>query len=100
MVVDYSLSTDPRKRVFTAEGYQTDETIRCTVQMSIDKISINFKSYADGKITDSRGNNVYSVGDTLLSLEKQGGRTLTHWQAYPLPDDKPRPPEIDFVQAR
>ena len=100
VVVDYDLVLAPSKCVFTAEGYQTDDTIRCTARATGDKVDIAFKSYGDGTTKDARGASEYSVGETLFSLERRGGSVLTHWRGYPAPDDKPHPPEVDFVVAR
>ena len=100
VVVDYKLELKPGKCVFSAEGYQTDEIILCTTMSLPSGLAVKFKSYGDGKVTDLRGNAVYSVGDTLFALEKKGGEIVTHWEGYPLPDDKPHRPTIDFRRVR
>lgn len=100
VVVDYDLSLGPQRCVFTAEGYQTDETILCVAHPSADKMRITFKSYGDGKVVDARGNSVYSAGDTLFDLERRGGRLVTRWEGYPLPDDRPHAPAVNFVEVR
>ncbi len=100
VVVNYGLTLDPKTCVFTAEGYQTDETIRCSTKASAGKIDVDFATYGDGKLTDLRGNAVYQPGDVLFSLERRGAQVVTHWQAYPLPDDAPHKPAVDFVRSR
>ena len=99
VVVNFSLTLDPKTCLFTAEGYQTDETIRCSTKTSAGKIDVDFTSYGDGKLTDLRGNAVYQPGDILFSLERRGGQVVTHWQAYPLPDDTPHKPVVNFVRS-
>ena len=100
VVVDYRLVLGPGECRFTAEGYQTDETIRCSTKIKPGKIDIDFASYGDGKLTDMRGNAVYQPGDILFSLERHDGHVLTHWQAYPLPDDAPHKPAVNFIRGR
>ena len=99
VVVDYRLTLDLARCLFTAKGYQTDETIRCSTKASAGKVDIDFASYGDGKLTDLRGNAVYQPGDVLFSLERRGGQIVTHWQAYPLPDDTPHKPAVNFVRS-
>ena len=47
-----------------------------------------------------RGNAVYQPGQVLFSLQRQSGRIVTHWQAYPLPDERPHKPTVAFVRSR
>jgi hypothetical protein len=98
MVVTYTLTLTGSSCRFSAEGYQTDETILCSARPVPTGVDVAFKSYADGKTTDKYGNAVYSPGDPLFSLEKAGGKILTHWKGYPLPDEKPHPKGVYFTR--
>lgn len=98
VTVTYTLVLTPSSCRFTAEGYQTDETILCSTKAAASGLDVAFKSYDDGKTTDKYGNAVYSVGDPLFSLERSGGKLLTHWKGYPLPDEKPHPKGVYFTR--
>lgn len=98
MVVSYTLTLAPGACRFTAEGYQTDETILCEAKQTPAGLDIDFKSYGDGKATDAYGNAEYTVGQALFTLQNKGGKTLTAWKAYPLPDEKPHPTAVYFVR--
>ncbi len=95
-IVSYTLTIGPSTCRLDASGFQTDETILCTTRSGAGKVDVLFKSYGDGGTTDRYGNPVYSVGDPLFALEQAGGRLLTRWKGYALPDDKPHPPGLFF----
>lgn len=88
VVVTYELTVTPTSCTFSAEGYQTEETILCTVRTVANGIEVRFRSYGNGAVADKYGNNDYSVGDPLFALERRGGKLLTHWKGYSLPDGK------------
>ncbi len=96
VTVSYRLTLAPGMCRFTAQGYQTDDTILCTAAPHANATDIRFKSYGDGKLTDKYGNPEYAVGDHLFMLEHDGARLLTTWKGYPLPDDKPHPKGVYF----
>lgn len=98
MVVSYTLTLTQSACRLTAEGYQTDETILCEAKQTPAGLDIGFKSYGNGKTTDAYGNAEYSVGQALFTLQNKGGKTLTAWKAYPLPDEKPHPTAVYFVR--
>ena len=100
VIVSYELVITPKSCRLRAEGYQTDETILCGVTPRASGIEITFKSYGDGGVTDKYGNAVYSVGDPLFALERRGGKLLTRWKGYPLPDDKAHPAGMYFRRVR
>lgn len=100
VTVAYTLTLTPSSCTFSAEGYQTDETIACTTKRDARAIDIAFRSYSDGGVTDRYGNAVYAVGDPLFSLENKNGTLITHWKGYALPDDKPHGPAVFFSMTR
>ncbi len=97
-VVTYTLMLTPTTCRFSAEGYQTDEDITCTATRTSDRVDVAFKSYADGSTNDAYGNAVYSVGDSLFALERNGAQVFTRWKGYTLPDEKPHRPAVYFTR--
>jgi hypothetical protein len=72
-----------------ADGYQTYDRILCTTAVKNNRLTLQFKSYADGKIANEIGVERYKVGETLFSLEKSSAtndkkqnRYIPHWGAY------------------
>ena len=70
-------------------GYQKDETILCTTTINNNRLALQFKSYADGRMVNKYDVARYRVGETLFSLEKysakNGGKQnqyIPHWLAY------------------
>lgn len=96
VVVTYTLNLGPSSCLLSAEGYQTDETIRCAARPNATGLDIQFKSYGDGRVVDLRGNAVYQVGQTLFTLQRSGARILTDWRAYTLPDEAPHSKGVYF----
>jgi hypothetical protein len=97
-VVTYTLVLTPTTCRFSAEGYQTDEDILCTATRTPERVDVAFKSYADGSTNDAYGNAVYSVGDSLFALERNGAQVFTRWKGYTLPDEKPHRPAVYFTR--
>lgn len=97
-VVTYTLALTPTSCRFSADGYQTDEDIMCTATRTPNSVNVAFKSYADGGTTDRYGNAVYSVGDPLFALERNGAKVFTRWKGYTLPDEKPHRPAVYFTR--
>jgi hypothetical protein len=96
MVVAYRLDLAPGTCRLHAEGYQTDETIRCAATAAGTTLRISFTSYDDGKTTNKYGVALYKPGAALFTLTRQGAKVLTTFAAYTLPDDKPHPPGVYF----
>ena len=97
-IVTYTLVLTPTTCRFSAEGYQTDEDILCTATRTPERVDVAFKSYADGSTNDAYGNAVYSVGDSLFALERNGAQVFTRWKGYTLPDEKPHRPAVYFTR--
>ena len=79
-----------------ADGYQTYDRILCTTAMDKNRLTLQFKSYPDGKIVNPIGVVEYKVGETLFSLEKstaknekKQNRYIPHWGTYtPFGDER------------
>ncbi len=65
-----------------AQGYQTDEEIRCTAAPRGSGLELRFKSYADGQTVNKYGTKIYTVGEPLLTLSRPGGKLVTRFQGY------------------
>jgi hypothetical protein len=98
MVVSYRLEIAPGTCRLTAQGYQTDQVIRCTTRATGAGLDIQFASYGDGRAVDAYGNAEYQPGQTLLTLAQRSGRVTTAWKAFTLPDEKPHPVGVYFVR--
>jgi len=98
IVVSYTLVLSPGSCRFTARGFQTDEDIVCTARATPGKLAVAFRRYGDGGTTDRYGNAVYAVGDTLFALERRGGRVITRWKGYTLPDERLHRPAVYFTR--
>jgi hypothetical protein len=66
--------------VIKAEGYQTDEAVRCDTRTSGHQIDLLFNSYPNGSTTNQFGVNVYTKGDELLSLIRLKLNNQTKYQ--------------------
>lgn len=72
-----------------ADGYQTQDRIRCTAITDKNRLTLQFKSYPDGSIVNPIGVEEYKVGEILFSLEPATAKTkqkqnryLVRWGAY------------------
>ena len=71
-----------------ADGYQTYDRILCTTAMNKNQLTLQFKSYADGRLVNKYDVARYKVGETLFLLEKadtknaKKNRYIAHWGAY------------------
>jgi hypothetical protein len=70
-------------------GFQRYETLLCTAAINKNQMTIQFKSYEDGRIVNKSDVEVYKVGETLFSLEKYSAtnekkqnRYIPRWGAY------------------
>jgi hypothetical protein len=83
MVVEYTLHLQGSTCTLQAEGYQTDESLLCTVQPVGSALEIRFRSFADGTTKNSYGNEPYHPGQPLFTLtHTPNGRIVTRWGAY------------------
>ena len=65
-----------------AEGYQTNEHIRCKATANGDKLDVTFVSFKDGGMNNQFGKKIYTVNQPLFTLTKQGNAIATTWQGY------------------
>lgn len=65
-----------------AQGFQTDETIRCKAMPDGDRLLVSFVSYGDGKIENKYGTKLYSVDQPLFAISKAPNGLVTTWQGY------------------
>lgn len=82
IVVDYRLHLSADGCRITAQGWQTNETIRCAAQPSGGVININFVSYGDGSVRNVHGIQRYKPGERLFSLSNKHGAIWTGWGSY------------------
>ena len=79
-----------------ADGYQTYDRILCTTAINNNQLTLQFKSYEDGKTANEIGVERYKVGEALFSLEKATTKNekkqnlyTPHWGAYtPFGDER------------
>jgi hypothetical protein len=86
--VAYRLVLDekhPGEGTLIIRGYQIDETIRCEIVKTADRIEVKFRSYASGKTTNEFGVQQYQPGGVLFTLERvaEGNqeKLLTNWKS-------------------
>ncbi len=65
-----------------AQGFQTDETIRCKAMPDGDRLLVSFVSFGDGKIENKYGAKIYSVDQPLFAISKAPNGLVTTWQGY------------------
>ncbi|HYR87007.1 MAG TPA: DUF5991 domain-containing protein [Terriglobia bacterium] len=75
----------PGEGTLIIRGYQTDETLRCEITGTKDKIEIKFRSYASGKTTNEFGVQQHQPGSVLFTLERvppgKQEKLLTNWKS-------------------
>lgn len=67
----------------TWQGYQKDDDILCKVSGDSKGLKIHFISFADGRVVNSSGNQVYKSGEKLMELKPIVGdrKIWTKWWA-------------------
>lgn len=65
-----------------AEGFQTDETIRCKAMPDGDRLLVSFVSFGSGKVENKYGVKLYSPGQPLFVIAQGPNGLVTTWQAY------------------
>lgn len=65
-----------------AEGFQTDETIRCKAMPDGDRLLVSFVSFGNGKVENKYGVKLYSPGQPLFVIAQGPNGLVTTWQAY------------------
>jgi Family of unknown function (DUF5991) len=65
-----------------AQGYQTNEQIRCKAIPNGNKLDVLFVSYDDGKTVNVHGVKIYDPNQTLFTLTHEGKDVWTEWAGY------------------
>lgn len=82
-VVEYRVRLGEDGCQISAQGFQTDEVIRCrAVGRAGTPIDIDFASYGDGGVSNVHGVQLYQPGERLFSLSDRRGVIWTGWGAY------------------
>ena len=71
-----------------SEGYQTDQTLVCDLELDDQSLLVRFISYPDGTTQNIYGVEIYKPGEVLLALRQDdAGGLLTDWYAFILNDE-------------
>jgi len=65
-----------------AQGFQTDETIRCKAMPDGDRLLVSFVSFGSGKVENKYGVKLYSVGQPLFAIAQASNGLRTTWEGY------------------
>jgi hypothetical protein len=82
LFVTHTLTIDGSQCRLTAEGYQTDEHIRCKATPDGDKLGVAFGSFRDGAMLNRFGVREYTANQPLFTLTRKGNAIATTWQGY------------------
>ena len=101
LFVTHTLVVDGPRCRLKAEGYQTDEHIRCKATAKGDTLEVSFVSFRDGAAVNRFGVREYTANQPLFTLTRKGGAIATTWQAYNLNKiDTAGPPSFRRVEGR
>jgi hypothetical protein len=65
-----------------AQGFQTDETIRCKAMPDGDRLLVSFVSFGTGKVENKYGVKLYSPGQPLFAIAQAQNGLRTTWEGY------------------
>ena len=65
-----------------AQGFQTDESIRCKAMPDGDRLLVSFVSFGTGKVENKYGVKLYSVGQPLFAIAQAPNGLRTTWEGY------------------
>ncbi|WP_422034159.1 DUF5991 domain-containing protein [Reyranella sp.] len=65
-----------------AQGFQTDETLRCKAMPDGDRLLVSFVSFGTGKVENKYGVKLYSPGQPLFAISQAPNGFVTTWQGY------------------
>lgn len=74
--------TGPDGCRLVAQGFQTDETIRCKAMPDGDRLLVTFVSFGSGKVENKYGVKLYSPGQPLFAIAEAPNGLATTWQGY------------------
>lgn len=82
LFVTHTLTINGSECRLDAEGYQTNEHIRCKATANGDKLDVSFVSFKDSGMNNQFGKKIYAANQPLFILTKQGNSIATTWQGY------------------
>ena len=82
LFVNHTLTINGSDCRLTAEGYQTNEEIRCKATANGDKLDVAFVSFKGGSMENQFGKKQYTANQPLFTLTRQGNAMATTWQGY------------------
>jgi alpha-acetolactate decarboxylase len=82
LFVTHTLTIDGSQCRLTAEGYQTDEHIRCKATANGDKLDVAFASFRNGAMLNRFGVREYTANQPLFTLTRKSDAIATTWQGY------------------
>lgn len=82
LFVTHTLTIDGPQCGLVAEGYQTDERIRCKATAKGDRLEVSFVSFRDGSTVNRFGVKEYEANHPLFTLARKGDAIATTWQGY------------------
>lgn len=82
LFVTHTLTINGSECRLDAQGYQTDEHIRCRATANGDKLEVAFVSFKDGGMNNQFGRKIYTANQPLFTLAKQGNAIATTWLGY------------------
>ena len=82
LFVNHKLTIGANSCRIDAEGYQTNEKIRCKATPNGDKLDVFFVSYDDGKTVNVHGVKIYDPNQKLFTLTHKGNAIGTEWAGY------------------
>lgn len=98
LFVTHTLTIDGPQCRLKAEGYQTDEDIRCKATAKGDQLEVAFVSFRDRGMINRFGIKEYDANQPLFTLTRKGDRITTNWQGYSRnPIDTAGPPTFSRV---
>jgi hypothetical protein len=82
-------------------GFQSNEWLMCTQHADKDGLTLKFRFYDTGKVTNQYDVAVYKVGEPLLRLSKgKDGTPVTTWLGILAKEEPGRPQGKYFVRTR
>jgi hypothetical protein len=82
LFVTHTLTIDGPQCRLKAEGYQTNERIRCNATVKGDRLEVSFQSFRDGSTVNRFGVKEYTINQPLFTLARNGDGIVTTWQGY------------------
>ena len=72
----------PKGCTIVAQGYQTNEELRCKATPNGDTLDVAFVSHGDGKPVNVHNVKIYEPNQKLFTLSRKGNAVATRWAGY------------------